>query len=122
MKRRYLFQSKWFWLIWVTLFVAFYLYTHVQIHFDIVFDTVSGKMEPVWHLILRNFGIINGGEYATYDSSLTPILHQLPYVFAFFILCSICLITVTFIIQRLLFMQKNLTSGCTTDAAQAPRQ
>lgn len=128
MGKRYLFQSKTFWAIWLAislLYVAFYLSLYVQIYSDIAFDITVGKSEPIWHLLLRSIGIIEGGEYAGYSPSIEPIINGLPYTVAFYGLVTLIVIVTIYLIQNLLrhLMNKIRRSneGATSDQMRQGR-
>jgi hypothetical protein len=76
------------------------MFTHVTIFQNAYQGTAFGVMEPVWHLIFRNLQLIEGGKFAQYEESWEPILYQLPYSMASYLIITLIVIVITFGINK----------------------
>lgn len=92
-----LLMRKLFWLVLLCAYAVLFFVTHVPVYSDHYYGLEIGKYEAVYHLILRNIGWIEGGEYLNYSSSLDPLLRQLPYS-----LISYAIITIGFVLILIL--------------------
>jgi len=100
MRDNYIYQTKSFWGILLVVYAGILSITHVQIYQNHYYGVVSGVMEPVWHLVLRNLKIIDGGKFNQYGSSLKPILYQLPYVLALYCVATMIIIAALYCLQK----------------------
>ncbi len=100
MARKYLFQHRAFWYALTLIYLAIFLINYVEIHYEIKFDLASPVFEPTYHLILRNIGLIHGGQFSRYSDSLTPITYNLPYFILSIAILTVVIVSILFAVQK----------------------
>ncbi len=56
-------------------------------------------MEPTYHLILRNAGLIQGSHFSHYSASLAPLTDNLPYFVLAAAVLSFIIVSIIFVVQ-----------------------
>jgi hypothetical protein len=95
MKIKYLFQYRSFWAGLSIVYLALFLGNHVQVNIDPAYWV----MEPTYHLILRNAGLLQGNQFSYYSDSLAPITYNLPYFILAAAVLSFIIVSIIFVVQ-----------------------
>jgi len=111
MKKKYIFYYKRFWITLIAIYIVFFLTSYVVIKTEVKFDIIQPKLEPIYHLLLRNIGLIDGGEYSSYNNSMAPILWQLPYSLIGFVILALILVIFSAIAQKAIYKLKKHDSA-----------
>jgi len=107
MVKKYYFQHRIFWYSLTLIYLALFLINYVEIHYEINFDIASPVFEPTYHLILRNIGLINGGDFSRYTDSLTPLTYNFPYFILSIALLTVVIVSILFVVQKVYYVFRN---------------
>lgn len=102
-----IFRYKKLWIAYLSIFLLVSLIGGVNVHFDINNGLTQEDYEPVYHLLLRHFGIIKGERFARYSDSLEPINRQLPSTILSLFIGIVLLCVVINIVQLINRLRKS---------------
>ncbi len=95
MKRQYLFQYRSFWVVLSIVYLALFLVNRVKVNIDPQYHV----LEPTYHLILRNVGLIREGQFSQYSDLLAGLQYDLLYFIFSVIVLSIIIVSIIFVVQ-----------------------